>query len=497
MFPCTLRSLLAFDPAEAMLAAALCEATLATALPFSSASSRSPPFPPRLLPAWDECGGLCVPSLASEIFCAEKRFFFVVGGGGEDSKFTEVDLVGEKFATVEVEVEVGHKGRRRRWRRFGEKRKREGIASAGSIARSARGERAHGAEARRCVPMDGGEHSLDGVGGEESGWCADEGAAGKASSTHKKNPIPLLLFLSLSLSLSLSLQTILQQKLPNKSPKKTPLYDERPFELFFFFSVAVAAAAGDGWASLHKLSVCCPGLLRAGVLLEHSDFGLEREIGPDRNLLLPPHIPNPNPNPPTSTDSAAPPPNSVGWSLFDDLYLDTVYDRSESKDPSFTPPAAAAAAAAAAAPRRGDFCRKRKPQHRAGPVEAHLASGSWTLSREQGNKLLASRFRGDSLYICNWPGCIHAEEKRKYMLFRGVFKNFKRSRVWRTISDSNRGKIGLDCAFCDCKDTWDLHSAFCLRSFFGFHDDGEPVVRAFVCENGHVSGAWTERPMYT
>lgn len=92
---------------------------------------------------------------------------------------------------------------------------------------------------------------------------------------------------------------------------------------------------------------------------------------------------------------------------------------------------------------------------------------------------------------------MHKEEKRKYRLFRGVFKNFKRTRVWRTIHDGKKKKLDLPCAFCSCNATWDLHSAFCLRRGFGFHDDGEPVVRAYVCENGHVSGAWTDVPMYT
>lgn len=132
-----------------------------------------------------------------------------------------------------------------------------------------------------------------------------------------------------------------------------------------------------------------------------------------------------------------------------------------------------------------------------GPRKAHLASGSWTLSREQGSKILARQFRHDCLYICDWPGCVHLEEKRKYSLFRGVFQNFKRTRLWRTIND--RKKIDMGCAFCGCTQTWDLHSAFCLRRGFGFgyHDDGEPVVRAYVCENGHVSGAWTDVPMYS
>ncbi|KAF7818207.1 Phytochrome A-associated F-box protein [Senna tora] len=184
-----------------------------------------------------------------------------------------------------------------------------------------------------------------------------------------------------------------------------------------------SSAPPGGWASLHKLAICCPGLLHAGVLLESSDFGLELELGPDENHQ-----------------------------------------------------------------RKRKVCRS---------LTSHLACGNWNLSREQGNKLLARQFRDDCLYICDWPGCVHVEEKRNYMLFRGIFKNFKRSRVWRTINDGNRKKIDLNCAFCLCKETWDLHSAFCLRRIFGYHDDGEPVVRAYVCENGHVSGAWTDLPLFT
>ncbi|KAJ6815107.1 phytochrome A-associated F-box protein [Iris pallida] len=250
---------------------------------------------------------------------------------------------------------------------------------------------------------------------------------------------------------------------------------------------------GVGCASLHKLSVCCPGLLHAGVLLESSDFGLEREIGPDHSYSSNPS--SSNPPPPVNAAGAVNAADAVPpgcWSLFDDLYLDTVYDSSEAHLPSPAPTDQEPADA------DREPTRKRR-RHPLGPAGPHLASGAWNLSREQGNKLLASRFRGDSLYICDWPGCVHAEERRSYMLFRGVFKDFKRSRVWRTINDGggHRGRIGLECAFCGCNETWDLHSAFCLRRVYGFHDDGEPVVRAYVCENGHVSGAWTERPMYT
>lgn len=237
------------------------------------------------------------------------------------------------------------------------------------------------------------------------------------------------------------------------------------------------------WASLHKLAVCCPGLLHAGALLENSDFGLERDIGPDHGFPL-------HPPPPTSAAATTPEPPPPTWSLFDDLYFDTVYDPSEAH---LFPPSPSAAAGVRAGADPDGLKRARRI---CGPAQPHPASVRWDLSREQGNKLLASRFRGDCLYLCDWPGCVHVEEKRNYMLFRGIFKNFKRSRVWRTINDGHRSKLPLGCAFCPATGTYDLLAAFCLRRVFGYHDDGEPVVRAYVCENGHVAGAWTDRPMY-
>ncbi|XVE77621.1 hypothetical protein DITRI_Ditri13aG0077800 [Diplodiscus trichospermus] len=265
--------------------------------------------------------------------------------------------------------------------------------------------------------------------------------------------------------------------------------------------LASSAAPPGGWPSLHKLSICCPGLLHAGVLLENSDFGLERELGPDDNYHKPAHsqaskpsnepcssgtVGNSNPNPVVDV-----PVSDCSWSLFDDLYYDTVYNASDSIEGYAEETIHNGTIKTG---REFSVCKRRKISRL---LRSHLASGVWNLSREQGNKLLASRFRGDCLYICDWPGCVHTEEKRNYMLFRGIFKNFKKSRVWRTINDGNRSKIDLNCAFCSCKKTWDLHSAFCLRRVFGYHDDGEPVVRAYVCENGHVSGAWTDLPLYT
>lgn len=265
-----------------------------------------------------------------------------------------------------------------------------------------------------------------------------------------------------------------------------------------------------GWTSLHKLAVCCPGLVHSGVLLENSDFGLERDLGPDENYEEPNLFrmskSESNPSCSSTVDDddddkvkevkAANNGSDCSWSLYDDLYLDTVYnnpsksqDQAEicNEDPK-PDPAVVKPACDFAVCKRRKICRS---------LTSHLASEAWNFSREQGNKLLASRFRGDCLYICDWPGCVHTEEKRNYMLFRGVFKNFKKSRVWRTINDGNRSKIDLNCAFCPSNEVWELHSAFCLRPAYGFHDDGEPVVRAYVCENGHVSGAWTDWPLYT
>ncbi|RZC55580.1 hypothetical protein C5167_014438 [Papaver somniferum] len=265
-----------------------------------------------------------------------------------------------------------------------------------------------------------------------------------------------------------------------------------------------------GWASLYKLSVCCPGLLHAGILLENSDFGLERELGPDesyRQITPTTHVDlNHNSQQICSSSTAASSAlvtavstcsdsGNDRWSLFDDLYLDTQYDNSESHEI-----VEMVIENQEVEEMNVDEVEKQESVEitkQCASIGTHLATKVWNLSREQGNKLLGSRFRGDCLYICDWPGCVHKEEKRKYMLFRGIFKNFKKSLVWRTINDGNRSKIPLYCAFCSCNETWDLHSAFCLRRVFGYHEDGEPVVRAYVCENGHVSGAWTDRPMYT
>ncbi|XAR58443.1 hypothetical protein NMG60_11013833 [Bertholletia excelsa] len=253
-------------------------------------------------------------------------------------------------------------------------------------------------------------------------------------------------------------------------------------------SSAAAAAPPGGWAALHKLAICCPGLLHAGVSLNKPNELDQDENYPENRLLRSPACESKLRLSGTEGNSCAAVSSSeLSLSFLDDLCSDTVHDAPEFRDRSEM------------GEDHGNGVSKRSCKRRRllKSMRSHLASGVWNLSREQGNKLLASRFRGDCLYICDWPGCVHIEKKRNYMLFRGVFKNFKLSRVWKTISDGDRSKIDVNCAFCSCKQIWNLHSAFCLRRVFGYHEDGEPVVRAYVCENGHVSGAWTDWPLYT
>ncbi|XP_004967124.1 phytochrome A-associated F-box protein-like [Setaria italica] len=215
--------------------------------------------------------------------------------------------------------------------------------------------------------------------------------------------------------------------------------------------------APASWAALHKLSVCCPRLLRVGVLLEPTgDFGLKLDIGPDVPIRaldgdsiaaafvegLEATATSRNRTADIAADAVAQGgagnSTDAAWSLYDDMYLDVACDCSSepqippavaAPDPG-TPPAgptirdakeeeeAAATDASCSVARCGVVAGSRRhPRRWLGTVGAHLASGSWTLSREQRNKLLASRFRGDQL--CDWLGCVHAEECRKYMAFRG------------------------------------------------------------------------------
>ena len=197
-------------------------------------------------------------------------------------------------------------------------------------------------------------------------------------------------------------------------------------------SSATAAFPPGGWASLHKLAVCCPGLLHSGVLLENSDFGLERELGPDEafrnSLTFNNNNTDTNTNNTPQTHEASSSSNSCSWSLYDDLYFDTVYDVPGSTEGTMNPVDVVENSnsvgvgvgvvkdgieySVVSNSKRRKICRS---------TRSHLASGVWNLSREQGSKLLARQFRDDCLYICDWPGCVHnIEGKRNYMLFRGI-----------------------------------------------------------------------------
>ncbi|KAI7992320.1 Phytochrome A-associated F-box protein [Camellia lanceoleosa] len=179
-----------------------------------------------------------------------------------------------------------------------------------------------------------------------------------------------------------------------------------------------ATAPLGGWASLHKLAVCCPGLLHAEVLLENSDFGLERGVGPDENYHENRLFQLGQSR--TMPSSSAIEGNSEAVVSGSECYFDTVYNASESQDRSEMDEEPENGVVKTAC----DFsvCKRRKICR---SLRSHLASGVWNLSREQGNKLLDSRFGGDCLYICDRPGCDHIEEERDYMLFRGDFQEFQ------------------------------------------------------------------------
>ncbi|GFP92603.1 phytochrome a-associated F-box protein, partial [Phtheirospermum japonicum] len=159
-------------------------------------------------------------------------------------------------------------------------------------------------------------------------------------------------------------------------------------------------------------------------------FRAQREIGPDENYLEHELFrPNESEKAASSSKNHDEPKASASdcvWSLYDDLLFNTLYtdfetlSREQAEKPELKPEIEKEK------PEFTVICKRRKTCR---SLRSHLASGIWNLSREQGNKLLASRFKGDFLYICDWPGCIHVEEKRNYMLFRGIFKSFKQSRV--------------------------------------------------------------------
>ncbi|RZC51972.1 hypothetical protein C5167_020399 [Papaver somniferum] len=195
----------------------------------------------------------------------------------------------------------------------------------------------------------------------------------------------------------------------------------------------ISSATSDhppgGWASLYKLSVCCPGLLHAGILLENSDFGLERELGPDesyRQITPTIHVDaNHNPNQICSSSTAASAlvtavstcsdSGNDRWSLFDDLYLDTQYDNSESHE---------------IVEMNSCLVVNKLSRNIQYLIGTHLAAKVWNLSREQGSRRRGNRCREDCFYICIIGLVVYTKKRRKYMLFRRIFKNVRKSMVF-------------------------------------------------------------------
>lgn len=198
-------------------------------------------------------------------------------------------------------------------------------------------------------------------------------------------------------------------------------------------SNTVSSTPPGGWAALFKVLFCCPGLAQVGVNVEVSP---ENDAGDDDNSVLGSHL------------------------LYEQLGFSRV-------------------------------------------LGSHLDWRRLGLSCEQGNKLLDDRFSRNCLYVSIWPGCGHIGrlsgnclyfgngrrivERHIYQLFRGIFINFKETMIWRALNtdDGDEYKVDLKCAYCSCKHTWDLYSPSGYKQNFVLNDG------AFVCENGHVFGAWT------
>ncbi|CAN1128506.1 Phytochrome A-associated F-box protein, partial [Linum perenne] len=173
-----------------------------------------------------------------------------------------------------------------------------------------------------------------------------------------------------------------------------------------------------GWSALYKLVLCCTSLLLSGVLLEHSDFGLDLDLGPDENFPWPSGSGLLQSRQDSSSSDVV---DRVdcSWSLFDDLYFDSVYNVEPAEarevvdvDDSNTVTSTGKDEVTAVVKRGTKVPQPRKRRRICRSMRSHLASKVWNLSREQRNKLLASRFRDDYLYICDWLGCVHVEEKR-------------------------------------------------------------------------------------
>lgn len=53
-------------------------------------------------------------------------------------------------------------------------------------------------------------------------------------------------------------------------------------------------------------------------------------------------------------------------------------------------------------------------------------------------------------------------------------------------------KVKLNCVYCECNEMWNLSMGGCLNDNESSHEDDLPFLQAYVCNNGHVSGAWKD-----
>lgn len=191
-----------------------------------------------------------------------------------------------------------------------------------------------------------------------------------------------------------------------------------------------------GWGSLQKLLVCCPGLRHAGVLLESWDFGLERELGSSDEYYVPKRLSDPSQGIESVTASK---PLSVGGkeqvppAALNGSVINSGLKRKKMKEPGeeltksegpvkhmkqgglhyynkVMQDHRIVSSYRRTQPAGHDSNQRATELHQSSgeePLEemlidgepgcnnnherAHLAKGSWSLTREQGNKLLASR----------------------------------------------------------------------------------------------------------
>ncbi|KAL0391116.1 UNVERIFIED_CONTAM: Phytochrome A-associated F-box protein [Sesamum calycinum] len=200
-------------------------------------------------------------------------------------------------------------------------------------------------------------------------------------------------------------------------------------------SGASVSGPPGGWASLYKLAVCCPGLVHSGVLLENSDFRIESEIGPDEdyqeNKLLQLTESEKIASPSCADHESSVSVSAREWSLYDDLLFDTSYDN------------------------HSENHYREKPNLKC-PNFCYLRGGRFV-------------------------GSFRSHFGVRYLEFEAASKGTNCSPV-DLRGTACTFAIGR-AAFTSRRSTWDLHSSFCLRRYFRCHDDGEPVVRAYVSSN--------------